>query len=272
MATSNQQKPYCLRIRPSGPHHWTWELCRRDGLRLESLAEEQTLSQVRTMEAAEKRAREALATFFNSDQVELETFDCSPANLAYYQRTTNIGKVREMNQQNELAVTTQRKMAHMRDLLAQCKGQIAAALPGHCTPERMMRVIATAIQKTPKLLDCDPMSVLGCVMQCSQLGLEPCSVLGHAHLVPFWNKNTKQSESQVIVGYRGLIVLALRSGKVGAIQPAVVYTNDRYEYEEGLEPRLTHIPTREAVKGEVVAAYAVAQMSNGLRQHAWMWR
>ncbi|MCH8188905.1 MAG: recombinase RecT, partial [Proteobacteria bacterium] len=76
--------------------------------------------------------------------------------------------------------------------------EAALALPNHCTPERMMRITITAIQRTPALLDCDPMSLIGAVMQASQLGLEPDSKLGHAHLVPFYNKKTRCTEVQLI--------------------------------------------------------------------------
>ncbi|KKL60297.1 hypothetical protein LCGC14_2206720, partial [marine sediment metagenome] len=264
------KKPYCLAIRPNGPSAWTWELRRRSDRAV--LAEGKSTRMICSESAAEKDATAALESVFDPSKVELETFDCPPAHLAYYQRETNTRKVQDMATKNELQITTQRKMSHLRDLLMQCKGQIAAALPGHCTPERMMRIAATAIQKTPKLLDCTPMSVLGCVMQSSQLGLELCGVLGHAHLVPFFNKKTGQLEAQLIVGYRGLIVLTQRSGKVATIQPYVVYANDKREYTEGLEPRLVHVPTAKADKGEVVAAYAVAKMTSGASQHAWMWR
>jgi len=48
--------------------------------------------------------------------------------------------------------------------------QVAAA---HMKPERMMRLMANAIRTTPKLGECDPMSLLGGLMTCAGLGLEP---------------------------------------------------------------------------------------------------
>jgi len=61
------------------------------------------------------------------------------------------------------------------------KQQVALALPQHMTPDRFARVALTALTKTPKLLDCTRESLLRCLMDCSQLGLEPDG--RHAHFV-----------------------------------------------------------------------------------------
>ncbi|EIL2384210.1 recombinase RecT, partial [Escherichia coli] len=69
------------------------------------------------------------------------------------------------------------------------KEQLAAALPRHMTAERMIRIATTEIRKVPALGNCDTMSFVSAIVQCSQLGLEPGSALGHAYLLPFGNKN-----------------------------------------------------------------------------------
>ncbi|MBW1723713.1 MAG: recombinase RecT [Deltaproteobacteria bacterium] len=46
----------------------------------------------------------------------------------------------------------------IRDLLAKSKGQIAAALPRHLTPDRMLRIAMTSIQSNYRLMECDPKS------------------------------------------------------------------------------------------------------------------
>jgi recombination protein RecT len=51
------------------------------------------------------------------------------------------------------------------------RDQLAAVAAKHMSPERMMRVVASAIRTTPKLQECDPMSFLGALMQCAALGL-----------------------------------------------------------------------------------------------------
>lgn len=157
----------------------------------------------------------------------------------------------------------QQKVKTIRDLLERAKPQIALAVPKHLTPERLLRVGMTAIQRTPKLLECDPQSLLASLMQCAQLGLEPDGILGHAYLVPF--KNNKRGgilEAQFMVGYKGLISLARRSGEVQSISAQVVYVNDEFDYCYGLDEKLYHKPAM-GERGRPIAAYAIAKFKDG---------
>jgi recombination protein RecT len=150
----------------------------------------------------------------------------------------------------------------IRDLLGRSKSQFALAVPKHLNPERLLRVGMTAIQRTPKLMQCEPMSLVGALMQCAQLGLEPDGILGHAYLVPFKNKKTGKLEAQFMVGYKGLISLARRSGEVQSINAQVVYENDHFEYCYGLNDKLEHKPAR-IDRGNPIAAYCVAKFKDG---------
>jgi recombination protein RecT len=161
--------------------------------------------------------------------------------------------------------TLQQKSADVRGLIERCRGQIAMALPKHLTADRMIRVVNTAIQRTPDLLDCDQRSLIGAVVQCSQLGLEPDGILGHAYLVPFNNRKTGRREVQFIAGYKGLVELARRSGQVSTVYAHAVYANDQFSYSLGLDPTLVHIPTAEE-QGAIVAVYAVCHLRDGGKQ------
>ena len=137
--------------------------------------------------------------------------------------------------------------------------QVAAA---HMKPERMMRLMANAIRTTPKLGECDPMSLLGGLMTCAGLGLEPNTIMGHAYLIPFRNNRKKITEVQLVVGYKGLIDLARRSGHITSISANIHYSDDEvWEYEEGTEARLRHIPG--AQEGDKRHAYAIAKFRDG---------
>ena len=69
-------------------------------------------------------------------------------------------------------------------------------------------------------------------------------------------------EAQFQLGFKGLIDLAWRSGEVADIQAHVVYENDKFEYEYGLEPKLKHIPAT-GEKGDAIAVYAIFRTKNG---------
>lgn len=154
-------------------------------------------------------------------------------------------------------VPMNQKVTQVRSLLEKAKPQIALALPRHLSADRMLRVAMTSVQRTPQLLACNQTTLIGAIIQAAQLGLEPDGVLGHAYLVPYG------TTCQLIVGYRGLIDLARRSGQISTIFARIVHSKDQFEYAYGLTEKLEHIPTREADPGEMAFAYAVIKMKDG---------
>ena len=127
-------------------------------------------------------------------------------------------------------------------LLNNYQGKIAAALPKHMTPERMIRVALTTFYRTPELWVVDPLTVAGAIVQASELGLEPNGILGHAYLVPFYNKTARRKECQLLVGYKGFIDLARRSGRVLTVNAHIVHSQDFFDCELGTEEYVKHRP------------------------------
>jgi recombination protein RecT len=159
--------------------------------------------------------------------------------------------------------STQQVPTTIMDLMTQHKQQIALALPKHMSADRMLRIVTTETRKVPDLLKCNPVSLFGAVIQASQLGLEPGGALGHCYLLPF--KNTKQNTTdvQLIVGYRGMLDLARRSGQIVSISARAVYANDEFNYEYGLNEQLKHKPCVDEEKGVLIYVYAVAKLKDG---------
>lgn len=155
----------------------------------------------------------------------------------------------------------------LAQLLQKQRPAIEAALPRHMSADRLLRIALTEVRKNPDLAKCEPLSFLGAVVQSAQLGLEP-GVLGHAYLVPFNNRQTGKKEVQLIVGYKGLIDLARRSGQISSITAHAVYDGDTFEYVLGLQEKLTHVPATSRVSKErqLVAVYAIARFKDGGHQ------
>lgn len=152
----------------------------------------------------------------------------------------------------------QKKVADVRGLLEKAKGQIKIALPKHLDADRLLRIALTSIQKTPALLDCDQKSLLACIIQAAQLGLEPDGVLGHAYLVPYGKTVT------LIPGYRGLVDLARRSGQLSTIGAYVVHERDRFVATFGTDPKVEHVPYMgDEDPGQPTHVYAVAKLKDG---------
>lgn len=137
---------------------------------------------------------------------------------------------------------------------------IKAALPSVITPERFTRMVLSAISSNPKLQICEPNSFLGAMMQAAQLGLEPNTPLGQAYIVPRRIKGVWKAQFEF--GYKGMIDLAYRSNFVSAIDAQVVYENDFFEYEFGLEPKLRHKPAL-SNRGKPIQYYAIWRSKDG---------
>lgn len=154
-------------------------------------------------------------------------------------------------------------------LLKVKKAEIDKMMPKHLNAERLLKVAQIAATTTPALAKCDVASLVGAIGQCAQMGLEPNTVLGHAYLVPF---NTKRKDAdgnerwvnsvQVIIGYKGLIDLARRSGQIVSIAAHEVCANDKFELVYGLDEKLNHTPAMED-RGEIIGFYAVAKLKDG---------
>lgn len=163
-------------------------------------------------------------------------------------------------------VAEQKKPATISGLLSdpRIKQQMALALPRHMTAERLARIALTEVRKNPKLGSADQTSFLGAIMQCAQLGLEPGGALGHCYLLPFDNKRKQITEVQFIVGYRGMIDLARRSGQIVSLSARSVHDGDHFEYEYGLEETIVHRPSDKPKSNDsLLYVYAVAKLKDG---------
>lgn len=156
----------------------------------------------------------------------------------------------------------------IKDWIRKSEKAVAKALPSTITPERFTRMATTAVTLNPALADCTPASFIGAMLQAAALGLEPNTPLGQAYLIPY-NRSVKVNgrwekipEVQFQIGYRGLIELAHRSGDLKSIEAHVVYENDEFEYELGLEPKLKHKPAMKN-RGAMTWVYAIYKLQSG---------
>lgn len=140
---------------------------------------------------------------------------------------------------------------------------MGSVLPKHMTPERMARIALSEIRKNPQLLQCNVESLGAAVMQAATLGLEP-TTLGHCYFIPFNRKegNTWVKDVQFIIGYKGYIDLAHRSGDLKTIKSFAVHENDHFVYQYGIEEKLEHIPADDN-RGQIVKYYAYAILKDG---------
>lgn len=86
--------------------------------------------------------------------------------------------------------------------------------------------------------------------------------MGQCYLVPFYNKKTQSYDVQFVLGYKGMIDLARRSGVITNIYAHEVREKDEFSYCYGLNPQLNHVPAL-TERGDILGFYAVAHLKDG---------
>jgi recombination protein RecT len=124
------------------------------------------------------------------------------------------------------------------------------------TPDRMARVAIACLTKTPKLAQCTKESFFSCMMTLSQLGLEPDG--RRAHLIPYGDACT------LIIDYKGLVDLIMRTGNVSNVHADIVCANDTFQYNCG-EIEKHSIDFRKE-RGEMYAVYCIIQFKDGTKK------
>jgi recombination protein RecT len=140
--------------------------------------------------------------------------------------------------------------------------EIAKALPKHMSAERMARVVMTAMTRTPLLAECEPASFFKCLLDLSQWGLEPNG--RDAHLIPFRNNKRGVVECQLILDYKGLVQLIMRTGNVASIHADKVCDADEFEVNCGQIVR--HSINYRKPRGDAYAYHCIITMKDGSRK------
>jgi recombination protein RecT len=145
--------------------------------------------------------------------------------------------------------------------------QIGSVIASNLTPEKMCRIAMNELRQNSYLANIavkNPGSFVNAILQASHLGLEIGGALGQAYLVPY------KDEIKMIPGYRGLISLSRRSGDITSINAEVVYENDKFELELGIDPKMKHVPELNGDRGLPKLVYMVAKFKDGGYHFEWM--
>lgn len=166
----------------------------------------------------------------------------------------------------ETAVAT--KPTTLKDFLTSATSleRISDVLPPGKDPKRLALQVSSLVAKTPALRECSQVSILQCLVQAAELGLE--FMLNQAHMVPYYNKNTRSKEAQMQIGYKGMLDLVYRSGKLDSLTVEVVYKGDKFKHGTSMKegPFLEHEPAyKNATPDDITFVYAIAFLKDGGR-------
>ena len=169
---------------------------------------------------------------------------------------------------NQVAKQTEKKTVAW--YLENQKDKIREALPDcGLSVDRFTRLAISTLNQSPELQKCEPASLMKAMMTCAQLGIEPSPALGTCYLLPFNNRKENRKEVQFILGYKGMLQLARRSGEILSMSVRPVYSNDIFKIAFGIDDTLEHIPygCREdavfAEAGEFKGVYMVCKFKDG---------
>lgn len=87
---------------------------------------------------------------------------------------------------------------------------------------RFTASITSAVAVNPALQECDAGTILAGALLGESLNLSPSPQLGQYYLVPFKNKRQNTSTAQFVLGYKGYVQLALRSGQYKDLDVMVI--------------------------------------------------
>lgn len=141
----------------------------------------------------------------------------------------------------------------------QFKHAIKKVIHKSMSEDRFARVAYLCAMRNPSLQECDKISLYNSLLTLSQLGLEPDG--RRAHLIPFNNKKRGCKEVQLIIDYKGLVELVMRSGRISKIHADIVCDNDDFSYDKG--EILRHKIDFKNPRGKIYAIYAYCTTKDG---------
>lgn len=138
-------------------------------------------------------------------------------------------------------------------------------------PKRAQRFVASitsAVATNPALQECDPATILSGALLGESLNLSPSPQLGQYYLVPFSNTKKGCKDAQFVLGYKGYIQLALRSGYYKHLNVIAVKAGELVRFDPLTEEVEVNLSPDELArdKTETVGYLAMFEYLNGFRK------
>ncbi len=138
-------------------------------------------------------------------------------------------------------------------------------------PKRAQRFIASvssAVAVNPTLQECDAGTILSCALLGESLNLSPSPQLGQYYLVPFDDKKRGHKVATFILGYKGYIQLAIRSGQYKKLNVLAIKKGELVSYDALTEEIEVNLIQDELARetAETIGYYAMFEYVNGFKK------
>ena len=125
--------------------------------------------------------------------------------------------------------------------------------------------LLTAVSQNPQLAQCDQASILSAGLTGASLGLQCNQTLGQFYMLPFNDTKNNRKVAQFVLGYKGLLQLAIRSGYYERINVVPIKEGEYISYNPLTEEFKSQIIMDDTVreKTATIGYYAMFKYSNG---------
>lgn len=138
-------------------------------------------------------------------------------------------------------------------------------------PKRAQRFIASissAVAVNPALQVCEAGTILSCALLGESLELSPSPQLGQYYLVPFNDRKNNRTVATFILGYKGYIQLAIRSGQYKKLNVLAIKKGELVRFDPLNEEIEVNLIADEATRetAETIGYYAMFEYTNGFKK------
>lgn len=153
-------------------------------------------------------------------------------------------------------------------ILKEHAGEFRQVAPKYVNINRLTALAIEAKQRNPLLAKCTAVSVINFCMKMAETGTDRVGA-GGMWAVPFFNGKTGTYDMVPIPDWRLIVEKARRAKVIKHATAEAVYEKDVFEYERGLNPKLTHKPAKKD-RGDLAAVYCVYTLPDGTKDFAVM--
>ena len=134
--------------------------------------------------------------------------------------------------------------------------------------QRFITAVISAVSTNPALADCDHGTILSAAMLGESLKLSPSPQLGQYYMVPFKDKKRNCSVATFVLGYKGYLQLAVRSGYYKKINVLAIKEGEMVKFDPLLEDIEVNLIDDEETRENAPTAgyYAMFEYNNGFRK------
>lgn len=138
--------------------------------------------------------------------------------------------------------------------------------PKRCA--RFTAAITSAVSNQPALQECDASTILSAALLGESLNLSPSPQLGQYYLVPFKDRKNNRTTATFVLGYKGYIQLALRSGYYKKLNVIEIKEGELKAYDPLNEVIEVEIIQDDAVRSakKTIGYYAFFEYMNGFQK------